>query len=814
MVSMILKMSGMTVLYTLLTVLLYMRLARKPLTVGGKIAVGIVYGICSVLSTHFGVDYNHMMVNVRDIGPLAAGLFFDPASGIIAGLIGGIERYIAGTYWGVGSYTRIACSVSTCLAGFVAALTHVFVFKRKKPSALYAFFMGAVMEVFHMYVVLITHRDDMEMAFYVVRTCSVPMIIFTALGMAASSVALQVLCKEWRNPFRRLSGEETPVSRKFQTWLFVVTILVLIINEAFSFALQTQSAIQSARYTLSDVSEDITQTYAGIQRTLEGIASLSESLVLTHTRAIALAIKAVGGPEKVDQAALESWRVLYGLESVSLVAPEGTVMCSAGKSTLYTGLLEGVTSGRVDAQSLRLSASRITAGVRCGDAIVQAVIDADTVSQTLNYTGLDDTLSMFHVGSTGSFDIIAPGGYSIAGAHRSQVLPEWRTAKQHLEAGDTFFIRSMFGEESLCRVEALEDGTILLTLLPLSEVYAGRNMQAYESAMADVLLFTVIYLLISVLVQRIVVNNIQLVNKSLDKITGGDLNEVVNVRNASEFASLSDDINQTVDVLKGYIEAAEKRIERELEFARSIQDAALPKNFKYPRGDFEIYAMMDPAKEVGGDFYDFFFVDNDHMGLVIADVSGKGIPAALFMMRAKTALRNLAESGRAPSEILYRANNTLCDGNDAEMFVTAWIGIIDLRSGEMQCANAGHEYPMVMRAGEGYALFKDKHGLALGAMEGVRFTEYTMKLDPGDRLFVYTDGIPEAIDAQERQYGTDRLVEKLNTLQNATVTETLPAVREDVAKFAGDVEQFDDITMLGFAYYGEEGRKRREGVDL
>ena len=123
----------------------------------------IVRGICSVLSTHFGVDYNHMMVNVRDIGPLTAGLFFDPASGIIAGLIGGIERYIAGTYWGVGSYTRIACSVSTCLAGFVAALTHVFVFKRKKPSALYAFFMGAVMEVFHMYVVFLTHHSDIHL---------------------------------------------------------------------------------------------------------------------------------------------------------------------------------------------------------------------------------------------------------------------------------------------------------------------------------------------------------------------------------------------------------------------------------------------------------------------------------------------------------------------------------------------------------------------------------------------------------------------------------------------------------------------------
>ena len=365
----------------------------------------------------------------------------------------------------------------------------------------------------------------------------------------------------------------------------------------------------------------------------------------------------------------------------------------------------------------------------------------------------------------------------------------------------------MFGVESLCRAERLPDGALLLALLPVGEVYANRAMQAYETVLADILLFAVIYLLISMLVQQIVVNNLQLVNVSLDRITGGDLNEVVNVRNASEFASLSDDINQTVTVLKGYIEAAEKRIEQELEFARSIQDAALPKHFKYPRDDFEIFAMMDPAKEVGGDFYDFFFVDNDHMGLVIADVSGKGIPAALFMMRAKTTIRNLAESGRAPSEIMFRANNTLCDGNDAEMFVTAWIGILDLNTGDMRCANAGHEYPMLMRAGGEYTLFKDKHGLALGAMEGMRFTEYEMKLNPGDRLFVYTDGVPEAINPEEQQYGTDRLTEKLNTMRQATMAETLPAVRADVADFAGKAEQFDDITMLGFAYYGAEGRQ-------
>ena len=807
MIVMILKMTGMAALYTLLTMLLWMRLSGKRLTAAGKIAVGVIYGICSVLSTHFGVDYGHMLLNVRDIGPLAAGLFFHPVSGIIAGMIGGVERYIAGTYWGVGAYTTIACSVSTCLAGFVAALAHVFVFKRKKPSGIYAFFIGAVMEVFHMYAVLITHRYDMEMAFYVVKICAIPMIAFTGLGMAASAVGLRVLCGEWHNPFRRMSNEETTVSHKFQKWLFAVMLAVLLLNFGFSFAVQTQSSVQSARDTLNAVSGDIAQTYARIQSTQDGIGSLSEASALTDTRAIARAIGEAGGIESVDAAFLESWRALYNLDSVILISSEGKVLYAAGESPVYTGQMDRLASGEADGQSMRLSAMRVVAGARCGDGIVQSVLDTDGVSQMLNQEGLDDTLSLFHVGSEGGFDIVSTAGYSVAGTHKNMVFSEWFKAARRLEAGETFFTDVVFDRESLCRVERLPDGALLLATLPVNEVYANRDMQAYESALSDILLFTVVYMLISLLVEQIVVNNLRLVNRSLDKITGGNLNEVVNVRNASEFASLSDDINQTVEVLKGYIAAAEKRIEQELEFARTIQDAALPRNFTFPRQDFELYATMDPAKEVGGDFYDFFFIDSNRLGLVIADVSGKGIPAALFMMRSKTAIRGLAESGSAPSEILYRANNALCEGNDAEMFVTVWIGIIDLRSGEMRCANAGHEYPMLMRAGGKYELFKDKHCMALAAMENVRFTEYVLQLNPGDRLFVYTDGVPEAINAQEEQYGTDRLEDRLNTLREAAMTETLPAVRADVAAFAGDVEQFDDITMLGFVYYGSDGRR-------
>ncbi len=803
MLAMIVKMTLVTALYVLVTVLVWKKTHQADLTLKQKLAIGFVYGVCSVLSTHFGVDYSHMMLNVRDIGPLTAGLFFNPLSGVIAGLIGGIERYIAGTYWGIGSYTKIACSVSTCLSGFLSAGLHLFIFKRKKPSAMYAFIMGAVMEVFHMYVVFITHRDDMNMAFYMVKTCAAPMIAFTGLGMAASSVALRVCAGEWKNPLRRVNPEEVSVSQRFQFWLFGVTISILTLNMLFSFAVQTQSAIQNARNTLVDVSGDIRETYVKLQQNEDNIDILAGETARVNALAIAEAAARSGGIESADSGFLERMRSIYNLTAVTVVDGSGKAIAAAGEAPVYTALLSDVLNGNAESAAVHPSSSWAAAGARCGDGMIQTVVDKGNLANALNLSGLNEALSFFHVGSTGTFDIIRSSGLVTAGDHQGAMISpqDLETIQQQQEK--TFFQTQLFGAESYCRTERLNDGLTLLALLPMSEVYADRDAQSYETAFADIMLFTVIYVLISMLVQGIVVNNLSLVNASLDRITNGNLDEVVSVRNSSEFASLSNDINQTVSVLKGYIEAAEKRIEQELEFARTIQDSALPKNFTFPRSEFELFATMDPAREVGGDFYDFFFVDQHKLALVIADVSGKGIPAALFMMRAKTAIRGLAENGQSPADIMYRANNTLCEGNDAEMFVTVWLGIIDLRTGLMRCANAGHEYPALMRSGGDYELFRDKHSLALAAMEGMRFREYELQLNPGDRLFVYTDGIPEAINEQVEQYGAERLVHVLNDVKAEPMQAVLPVVRKDIADFVGAADQFDDITMLGFAYFGQ-----------
>ena len=241
----------------------------------------------------------------------------------------------------------------------------------------------------------------------------------------------------------------------------------------------------------------------------------------------------------------------------------------------------------------------------------------------------------------------------------------------------------------------------------------------------------------------------------------------------------------------------------ELNMATEIQSAMLPSIFPpFPeRKEFEIYATMDPAKEVGGDFYDFFIIDEDHLGVVIADVSGKGVPAALFMMISKTVIKNYAMLGISPSEVLMKSNESLCVQNDSKMFVTVWIGILEISTGRMSCANAGHEYPAIFHDGK-YELLKDKHGFVLGAMEESIYREYEIQMEKGDRIFVYTDGVPEAMNANDELFGTDRMVEALNRKPEANPEGVLRNIRASVDEYVGNAEQFDDLTMVCLEYKG------------
>ena len=673
------KMLAVIAVHLVATVLLWKRFGGERLSVSERLLTGVLYGLFAVFSNHFSVNYEHALLNIRDLSPLVAGLFFDPVSGILAGLIGGIERYVIGTYFGIGEYTRIACSVSTCLAGFFAAFLSVHVFKRKRPSALDALFMGAVTEVFHMDLVFITHKNDIVKALDVVRNCSPGMIGFTALGMLLTSLMLQVLSGEWRNPFRRMPGEKVPTLRKFRFWLSVFTLTILAGDFVFSYHLLTQKARQDAEAMFYVISEDIRSTYDHLQQ-----------------------------------------------------------------------------------------------------------------------VGHDDIDNMeYHIRKTGSFFILR-GNDCIASTDTLLGIPGDVMEIADSRKEGELFTANIFGGEALCMVRFLDEETRLLITLPLSELYSDRDTQAYETMFGNIIMMALLYILIMLLVQNIIVENLETVNGSLQRIAGGDLKEEVSAYNTMEFASLSGGINRMVTALKGYIKAAEERVEQELKLAGSIQESALPHNFTFDRKDFEIYASMNPARQVGGDFYDFFMLGEDRLALVIADVSGKGIPASLFMMQSKTAIRTIAEKGLGPGEILERVNGDLKEGNVEKMFVTVWLGIINLKTGVMRCANAGHEYPMLHRKGGNYEEYRDPHTPVLAFLRKYQAKEYELTLQPGDSIFVYTDGIPEAVNTAEEQYGTERLRESLNRYKDVPAEELLKNVLADLSGFTTGAERFDDITMLGF----------------
>ena len=256
----------------------------------------------------------------------------------------------------------------------------------------------------------------------------------------------------------------------------------------------------------------------------------------------------------------------------------------------------------------------------------------------------------------------------------------------------------------------------------------------------------------------------------------------------------------------------QERIVQELRMAKELQRSALPMIFPpFPeRTEFDLYASMTPAKEVGGDFYDFFMIDNDHLGLVIADVSGKGIPAALFMMVCKTLIKNELLNGFDPATAMERVNLKLCEHNSAKMFVTVWAAVLEISTGKSIACNAGHEHPAYRRSGEDFELLKYKHGMFAGISKKAKYQNREFELHPGDCFFVYTDGVPEANNVAGEMFGETRLVEALNSCADSSPEDILHKVRESVDAFAGDAEQFDDLTMLSLRYLGPESVKENK----
>ena len=364
-----------------------------------------------------------------------------------------------------------------------------------------------------------------------------------------------------------------------------------------------------------------------------------------------------------------------------------------------------------------------------------------------------------------------------------------------------------------------ESGEILFFVLvdvTIEDIFGGIGHYALQITVGTLLVIALISWALLMYIEKTLVKPLNMIANAAqgyakDRIAGDKNNNhfaALDIHTGDEVENLSHVMADMEQDLAEYeenltkITAERERIETELGLAARIQEEALPGVFPaFPeRTEFDIYASMDPAKEVGGDFYDFFLIDDDHLYMAIADVSGKGIPAALFMMASKSILANNAMMGKSPARILADTNDAICVNNPEKMFVTIWLGILEISTGKLTASNAGHEYPVLRQADGNFELVKDEHGVMVGARKGMKYTEYELTLEKGSKLFVYTDGVPEATDAQDNLYGMDRMVEALNRNPGDSPAEILFNVRRAVDGFVQDAEQYDDLTMLCIEY--------------
>lgn len=761
-----------------------------------QVIYGICFGLLAIYSSTSmgGVDLGYVILNVRDSAPLCAGLIFGGPAGVIAGVIGGGYRYIATMLGFAGTYTQLACSISTILTGIIAATLRKYMFDGKKPTWIFGVGIAIICEILHMMMIFFTNMNDPSTAFYYVQAASVPMILCNAVAAGLALLSIGLLAKEGIGMKKRRHY----ISNTFQFWLFICIAIAFVFTSLFT------STIQS-RISESETA-DIIET--NIKDVYQDILDASDENLLEKTKKI---------KEEYEQgASLSELIKKYNVSEINLIDEDGIIresndaaylgynMASNQQSKEFLVLLNGDLQEYVQKYQPRAfdqKTYRKYGAVTMTKGFLQVGYDAEQFTQEIE-TFVGKVAKNRHIGKKGFILLcdeelnIVTEGLKVSGENIISLglnLDMNRTNEK-----DIFEIQ-IHDEAYLCTYRFVESYYII-GLMPISEAMYMKDVSIHINLFMELVVFAVLFVLIYFLVKTIVLDNLIKVNGKLAEITNGNLDVTVDVRSNEEFASLSDDINATVNTLKRYITEAAERIDKELEFAKQIQYSSLPSVIQ-SQGLFDIYADMRTAKEVGGDFYDYYLLSDSRLAFLMADVSGKGIPAAMFMMRAKTTIKDLAEQGLEPDEIFTIANERLCANNEAFMFVTAWMGILDLKTGHMKFVNAGHNPPLLCRRDGEFEYLRVRSGLTLAAMEGIQYHKNEMQMEPGDRIYLYTDGVTEATSCEEELYGEERLKTLMNSLGNVSSEQLCHEIRDSVDAFVGKAPQFDDITMLGITFH-------------
>ena len=784
--------------------------AEKLPYIAKQVIIGLLFGGVSAFASSYGVEWLGTTVNVRDAAPLSAGLIFGAPAGIIAGLIGGLYRWFS-VYWGGGVYTQLACSIATILAGFMAAGLRKLMFDNKKPTCSYGVCIAVVCEVIHMILIFLTNMDNSSQAFEFVKGATAPMMLGNSVAVGVSIILVSLFSHE--RFFRKRASEG--IAHTFQRRLLSCIVIAYLITSTFTLILQNGMAQIETQEVFTVAINDVEAA----------VRSKSNHQLLEIVEQVKVDY------EKDPTVSLSDLTDKYGIKEINIVASNGIIknsteadsinydMNSKAQSKEFVDVLKVQDSfvqdysprGKDETVWRKYAAVDLTDG-----GFIQVGYDAEQFHTMLNEFVIDVTKNR-HVGTSGFVAVLDEQLCMVidndyAGEHISSIgidppgeMKQGQTATALYNADIVDGINDVSAEYMY--VFKFVEGYCLIAAMPVNEAMFMRDASMLTSIFMQVIIFATLFVFIYLLIKRVIINNLKKINDTLAQITDGDLSVTVDVRSNVEFASLSDDINSTVATLKRYIAEAAARIDKELEYAKQIQLSALPTNF--PKGeDYNIYAQMIAAKEVGGDFYDFYKLNDTTVAFLAADVSGKGIPAAMFMMTAKTIIKDLAEGGMAVNDIFTKANEKLCENNESGMFVTAWMGILNLTTGNIQFANAGHNPPLLKRANGDFEYLKTRAGFVLAGMEGIRYRAGEITLNQGDRLFLYTDGVPEATNVDNKLYGEDRLLNFMNQNASMEATELLPALKANIDEFVGEAPQFDDITMLMFDYKPKKGGER------
>lgn len=611
------------------------------------------------------------------------------------------------------------------------------------------------------------------------------------------------------------------MQKKFLKWLFLVVFSAFLLTFATSYFIQTNQSEKIAITMIKLKIEDAKNQLKITEKNLQTVSQMVDSSALDKARILAWHISE--HPEiLLNQAKLNKVKDLLDVDELHISNSKGILIASIPAK--YKGFdmnSSDQTKAFMPALSnpkFELAQEPMLRGYKDGifqyaavaristPGIVEIGFRPERLEEAQKIADIKNLSDGFRIGESGSIIVIKNGIIVSEGIDNGKFTDDEKQAllEKSMDFNKAFKIK-FDKTKYICVSESWKD-YIIVGLLPESEMYLSRNFVVQALIFVNLILFVVIFFLIFLLLQKIVISGIWKVNESLTKITEGDLEEKVDVKNVEEFEQLSDGINTTVGALRQAIEAETKRLDDELELAKSIQLSALPNVFPpYPEHEeFEIFASMDTAKEVGGDFYDFFFIDPDHFAFLVADVSGKGIPAALFMMTSKTLIKNLAKTGLTPAQLMTKVNKQICKTNDQGLFVTVFFCVLELSTGKLVGVNAGHNPPLLKRSNGEAEYFKCKPNLVVGAMNNIEYTSCETILNPDDSIFLYTDGITEAFDKNEQMYGEQRLQTKLNSLlaENVSIENILKGIKSDVDEFATGTSQADDITMLIFKYNG------------